>query len=247
MTKHYFLFLMVFLTVKTVQSQNGTILLKGKVSAKTDDLEGISIINIQTDYTATTTKGGYFEIYAKIGESLVFSGVQFDRQIVVVTDENSKQELFNVNLKVLVRTIEEVVIDNKINSVSLGIVSKNQKKYTVAERRLYTASGGINQFGTSTSVSLDNILNMISGRTAMLQKELVNERKEIAMRKLSNWFDDTYFTERLKIPLDYIDAFKYFSVEDEKLMTSIRNKNKTLTAFLLGEVAVKYLKVVNEK
>lgn len=238
---------MVFLTVKTVQSQNGTILFKGKVSAKTDDLEGISIINIQTEYTVTTTKGGYFEIYAKIGESLVFSGVQFDRQIVVVTDENSKQELFNVNLKVLVRTIEEVVIDNKINSVSLGIVSKNQKKYTVAERRLYTASGGTNQFGTSTSVSLDNILNMISGRTAMLQKELINERKEFAIKKISDWFDDAYFTEKLKIPSDYIEAFKYFLVEDEKFMTSVRNKNKTLASFLIGEVAVKYLKVLNEK
>lgn len=73
----------------------------------------------------------------------------------------------------------EVIEYKNINPVALGIVPANQKTYTPAERKLYTATGGGNRYGLSTSVSLDGIINGISGRTKMLKKEVQVEKERV--------------------------------------------------------------------
>lgn len=247
MTKHYKIVFLLFISVNWIHAQTESKLLKGKINAKTEDLERINIININTDFATESSEGGYFEINASVGDTLVFSGVQFERKAIVVDKENYDTEWVFVALKISIRQIEEVSVGNKINAVSLGIVPKNQKKYTVAERRLYAATGSSNTYGTSTKVSLDAILNAISGRTTMLKKELIIEKKEIVIKKVSEWFEDIYFTDTLKIPSDYVNAFKYYLVENEKFVASVNNKNKTLASFLIGEIATDYLKLLNEK
>ncbi len=247
MTKFYKIIFFLLLSINWIQAQTESKLLKGKITAKTEDLERINIINIQTDYATESSKGGYFEIKASIGDTLVFSGVQFEKKAIVVDKENYDSDWFFVTLKITIRQIEEVSVGNKINAVSLGIVSKNQKKYTVAERRFYAATGSTNEYGTSTKVSLDAILNAISGRTTMLKKDLIVEKKEFVIKKVSEWFEDIYFTDTLKIPSDYVNGFKYYLVENDKFVASVNNKNKTLASFLIGEVATDYLKLLNEK
>jgi hypothetical protein len=54
-----------------------------------------------------------------------------------------------------------------INAENLGIIPYNQKKYTAAERKLYTTRSGL----------LDRPLNWMSGRTAMLKKVAVERKK----------------------------------------------------------------------
>lgn len=247
MTKYYKIIFFLLLSVNWIHAQSESKLLKGKINAKTEDLERINIINIHTDYATESSEGGYFEINASVGDTLVFSGVQFERKTIVVTKENYDAAWLFVALKIAIRQIEEVSVGNKINAVSLGIVSKNQKKYTVAERRLYAATGSSNTYGTSTKVSLDAILNSISGRTTMLKKELIIEKKEMIIKKVSEWFEDIYFTETLKIPSDYIAGFKYYLVENDKFVASVNNKNKTLASFLIGEIATDYIRLLNGK
>jgi hypothetical protein len=87
--------------------------------------------------------------------------------------------------------LNEVVIRryNNINAVSLGIIPSNQKSYTAAERKYATASSGrLNPMG------LDPVLNFISGRTAMLKKELMVEKK-IYLSMLDNMFDENHFVK----------------------------------------------------
>lgn len=68
--------------------------------------------------------------------------------------------------------LDEVVITKyrNINALDLGVLSKPAKEYTPAERRLKAASSYDLTVGTYNSVSLDAIINSISGRTAMLKK-----------------------------------------------------------------------------
>jgi len=81
----------------------------------------------------------------------------------------------------------------------------------------------------------------------MLKKDLIVEKKEFVIKKVSEWFEDIYFTDTLKIPSDYVNGFKYYLVENDKFVASVNNKNKTLASFLIGEVATDYLKLLNEK
>lgn len=222
--------------------------LKGKIMGSNIDLEGIYIINLNSNNATTSQSGGYFTIQARENDTLQFSAVHIKGRKVILKSSDVAADLFFVNLELASYNLNEVVINqNNINAVSMGILSAPAKKYTPAERRLYTATGGGNTYGLNTKVSFDGILNSISGRTTMLKKEVAVERKEYTIRKLNEWFEDNFYIERLKIPADYIKGFQYYLAENPEFESAVKSKNKTLAVFIMGEVATSYLKVINEK
>jgi hypothetical protein len=97
------------------------------------------------------------------------------------------------------------------------------------------------------SIGLDPIINAITGRTAMLKKELKIERKEYLLQKIENLFKEEYFTENLKIPKEYVRGFWYYAVEDPKLTEAINSNNKMMARFIFSDVASKYLELLNSK
>jgi hypothetical protein len=223
--------------------------INGKVTADCTDLEGIYIINLHTEKSTITERGGYFSINASVGDSLVFSSVQFKALKISLKEQDFTKELLFVKMETLIRLLDEVKINEykNINAISLGIVPANIKRYTPAERKLKTASDSDAQFGTNTSVGLDPVLNWISGRTAMLKKEVEVEKKESLLDKILDLFGDKYFTETLKIPEDYIKGFQYYVVEDLKFAEAIKAKNKTMATFIMNELAVNYKELLAVK
>ncbi len=228
-------------------------IVKGKVVSSAMDLEGIYIVNLKAEVSTVTENGGYFEIQAKIGDTLMFSAVQIKGKKVVLKDNDFKDELFFVRLEGIINQLEEVKIIkyNNINAVALGILQKPAKVYTPAERKLRTAeelhwySPLLIPLG---GMSVDGFLNSVSGRTAMLKKEVAVERKEIVLKKLEDLFETNFFINKLKIPSQYVKGFKYYVVEDEKFVNAVNSKNKTMATFVLGDLAVEYLKLqVGEK
>jgi len=243
-------FIVVFLS-QTVwsQSQERTVL-NGRIISNTNDLEGVYVVNAQTEVMATTTADGSFFIMAKSGDTLVFSSIQFKENRVLLTTENFSDLNFTVKLNLLMHQLQEVIIKryDNINAVALGIVPSGQKSYTEAERKLHTATAlnAAANAGTMAggSVSADPLLNFFSGRTAMLKKEVAVEKKEFFMRLLEKMFTLEHFVERLKIPLEYVKGFEYYAVENDKFTAILNSKNKTSTEFLLGELAVKYKEII---
>jgi hypothetical protein len=218
----------------------------GKISADATDLEVINIINLKSNATSKTDKLGMFSIIANVGDTIMCTAIQFKKRKIILKKEDFN-DLFIIKLENATFQLNEVkIVDYKnINAINLGIVGKNQKRYTPAERRLYTATGGGNQFGTNNAVSVDGILNAISGRTTMLKKEIKVERKEITINKLNTVFEESYFTETLKIPKEYSNGFKYYIVENDELVKSMTAKNYTLAKFLMNNLALEYLNTLN--
>ena len=235
-----FLFLV---TISSGQTLIGSKKLNGKVIANYNDLEGIYIVNLKTEKAVLTERGGYFSITANVGDTLMFSAVQFKGLKVALKENDFLKELFFVKLEPLVRVLNEVKINEykNINEFSLGIVSSKMKIATPAERKLYTATSG------GGIIPVDPILNWMSGRTAMLKKELEVEKKETLMDKIDGWYEEKYFTETLKIPEDYVKGFKYFIVQEAKFVEAMKSKNKTMATFIMNELAVNYLQLLKEK
>ncbi|MNQ89853.1 hypothetical protein D3C85_1051720 [compost metagenome] len=212
----------------------------GQVFEESSSVEGVNIINNNTQITAVTDENGMFSIVVKEGDVLVFSSVNLEplKRRITVEDLTSS----SVQIKMTAKQIElkEVVVNDNagITAENLGIVPHGQKTYTPAERKLYTAK----------STSIDKILNGISGRTSMLKKEVNVEKKEMLFRKLEYLFDENYYTERLRISLEDIKGFQLYCVEDSEFAVSLNSKNKTMSMFLITELARKYLKILeNEK
>lgn len=231
------------------QSQERSVF-NGKVVSNTSDLEGIHVINAQTEETVTTNASGSFSILAKADDVLVFSSISFKEKRVLLKQEDFSNLNFAVNLTMIMYQLQEVVVrryDN-INAESLGVIPMGQKKYTAAERKLQTATALNPTANAGTmaggSISADPLLNFFSGRTAMLKKEAAVEKKEFFMRLLENMFSLDHFIDRLKIPADYVKGFEYYAIENDKFTVILNSKNKTSTEFLLGELAVKYKEMI---
>ncbi|OCB68519.1 hypothetical protein B0A79_05915 [Flavobacterium piscis] len=244
----------MFVTVQAGWSQaEERTAFNGRITANSTDLEGVYVINAQTEVMTTTNDLGAFSIAAKPGDEIVFSSIQFKENRVLLQQENFSDINFSVRLNVVMHQLQEVVIKNYngINAVALGIIPGNQKKYTEAERKLHTATA-LNATANAGSmaggsVSADPLLNFLSGRTAMLKKELAVEKKEFFLKLLERMFTLEHFIDRLKIPAEYVKGFEYYAVENDKFTVILNSKNKTSTEFLLGELAVKYKEIIERE
>ena len=219
--------------------------LKGKVVSDFDDLEGIYVINRATEATVATTRGGYFTISAQPNDTLVFSALQFEARDIVVAEEDFGENLLFVPLTVHTRELDEVVVNDyrHLNAESLGLVPKGQVRYTPAERKLATASKWkMNPLG------LDPLINMFSGRTAMLQKAKETEKKEALIEKMRYLYSDDDIMALFKIPQEYVSGFLFFIVENNYFVKAVKEENEERIKFMMTGLAVKYLEnIADEK
>jgi hypothetical protein len=214
--------------------------LLGRVLEQSSVVEGVNIINNATQVAAISDADGNFSIAVREGDVLVFSSVNLEPLKHRITAEDLALSLIVFKMTAKEVELKEVIVNENahITAENLGIIPYGQKKYTPAERKVYTA----------TSTSVDKILNSISGRTAMLKKEVNVEKKEALFRKLEYLFDENYYTDRLKIPVDYIKGFQLFCIDDTEFAVSLNTKNKTMSMFLITDLARKYLTILeNEK
>ncbi|MCW4469353.1 hypothetical protein OGH69_10285 [Flavobacterium sp. MFBS3-15] len=237
--------LLAFLMFSAASVAQGRQPLKGKVVSDFDDLEGIYVINRATEATVATTRGGYFTISAQPNDTLVFSALQFEARDIVVADEDFGENLLFVPLTVHTRELDEVVVNDyrHLNAESLGLVPKGQVRYTPAERKLATASKWkMNPLG------LDPLINMFSGRTAMLQKAKETEKKEALIEKMRYLYSDDDIMALFKIPQEYVSGFLFFIVENNYFVKAVKEENEERIKFMMTGLAVKYLEnIADEK
>lgn len=237
----YLLFFLGLYSVFCFGQKRDSLVLKGKINAYITNLEGVSVINKRTEQAVFTNQRGDFSINAQEGDTLVFSGLQFKRKEVVLCEDDFGDKILNIHLVAVARELNEVKIINysNINAVSLGIISPNQKKYTPAERK-YASASSFRQ----NPLGLDPIINLISGRSAMLKKGIAIEKKEAYMGTLEKMFTDEYFVNKLGLPSEYIKGFEYYVVDNQKFTRVLDTKNRTSIEFLLAELAEKYKSII---
>ncbi len=230
--------LFLFLLISSLSWSQNTRVLKGKVVADSKELEGINIRNLSSKREVTSLGEGFFSIAAKPGDTLLFTAIQLKSRKIVVEKEDFDYLPFMVKMELAVTQLKEVVIQQSVSAESLGIVPKGMKTYTPAERRLYTATTG------SGFVSVDAIINAINGKTNQIKKEIVVEKHQMAQVKLGNMFDEDFLIKELNVKQEYLDGFIVYVSENPKIKQALKERNKTLVAFLLGELAVEYNKMV---
>lgn len=220
-----FLFLGTFSMWSQERSEK---LLFGIIAADNALLSGIDVVNLGNEKVTLTNHKGEFSILAKADDILVFSSKFLEMRRVLIDEDDLKSGSITVNMYPKVTELNEVIVKkNPIEGVS---IIPGQKQYTPAERKLHTATNGI----------IDAPVNWMSGRTAMLKKEVAVERKERLLDKVGILYEDKYYIETLKIPEIYIDDFQRYIIEDRDFTAALKVKNRTMMLFLISKLAVNY-------
>ena len=241
--------IIIFLFFAQTFAQTPTLtLLKGKITSQIKELNDVYVANLRSESTTTTDNNGNFSMFVKVGDTLQFSGLQIVTKKAVITENDLAKQLYVENLEVKVNPLDEVEIKQypNINATSLGILQKPAKVYTPAERKLKAATALDGKIGFGGAMSIDPLLNWMSGRTTMLKKELAVEKKEKLLQKIEYLFKEDYFLENLKIPKDYLRGFWYYAVEDPKLVRALNAKNKIMARFIFSDLATKYLEILKK-
>ena len=221
--------LLLFLVAFSMWSQDrNEKLLQGIIAADDALLSGIDVVNLGNEKVTLTNCKGEFSILAKANDILVFSSKSLEMKRVLIDEDDLKSGTINVNMYPKINELNEVIV-KKSPAEGVSIIP-GQKQYTPAERKLHTATSGL----------LDAPISWMSGRTAMLKKEVVVERKERLLDKVGILYEDKYYIETLKIPEIYIDDFQRYIIEDKEFTAALKVKNRTMMLFLISKLAVNY-------
>ena len=229
MNRNYtFLWILVFLVHYAFGQTQIEKLLHGKITAENALVGKIDVVNLVNEKATITNAEGDFYILAKAGDVLVLASENFEFKRKIIREEDLSENPFIINMTAKMIELNEVVVSK---STSEGTsVFAGQKSYTPAERKLYTATSGF----------LDAPINWISGRTAMLKKEVVVEKKERFLNRVSGLYSDDFYIKQLKIPADYIEDFQYYMIDDKEFQAALKAKNKTMQLFLVSKLATNY-------
>ena len=239
MSLRKFEFLFLLLTQIAFGQTAGEKIIHGKIVVESGSTVGVTIINLVNEKSTVSDSNGEFFILAKAEDLLVFSSINLEYHRKLIEEDDLKSDLLIIKMTAKITELEEVIVNKnpEINAVSLGISPTGIKKYTPAERRLHTA----------LSTPGDALLNLMSGRTAMLKKEIEVEKKERLLVLFSSLFDDAFFIQTLKIPTDYVKGFQYYCIEDGRISDVLKSKNKTKIEFLIIPLAKKYNEIIADE
>lgn len=199
--------------------------LEGRVYSKDGDVAATHVLNVTTKRATITDLKGFFSIPVKLNDTLVFSAVQFKRKEIVVTASVLESKLLLVPLEDALTELDEVVVmpynltgdmtrdmnrletEPVVTASTLGLPNAYVKVPTKAERELYAATA-------NPIMSLDPLINAITGRTKMLKKRVARNKKQERTERVRAFYVDSIFRTDLKIPERMIDDFMYFCEVD---------------------------------
>ena len=216
----------------------------GKIKVDAADSSGINILNTITNKSAVTNSDGEFDIIVRVKDVLIFTAVHLETTKRTIKEEDFILDVLNIEMKANATMLKAVVIKAEvINAVSAGILIKEAKKYTVAERRLQTAGDFkpimlLNLLGGG--MQLDPLINKINGRTKRLKKLVVLEKKDRSIKMISELYAQDYFLNQLKIPAEYVSGFKYYLVENGSFLKVLESKDEDKISFHMISLAQEY-------
>jgi hypothetical protein len=226
--KKWVVLLLFFSTFSLWSQDRNEKLLQGIIAADDALLSGIDVVNLGNEKVTVTNSKGEFSILAKADDILVFSSKSLEMRRLLIDEDDLKSGTITVNMYPKINELDEVIV--KKNAAEGISIIPGQKQYTPAERKLHTATSGL----------LDAPISWMSGRTAMLKKEVVVERKERLLDKIGILYEDKYYIETLKVPEIYIDDFQRYIIEDKEFTAALKVKNRTMMLFLISKLAVNY-------
>jgi hypothetical protein len=221
----------------------------GNISVDSTVVDGVNIVNSFTNNAAVSDENGRFKLVVKEGDVLIFSAVNLETLHKKISKQDLMMAIVNIQMIVKKVILKDVIINeySQITAEKMGIVPHGIKKYTPAQRKLKTAG----DFKPSHlfrllggALALDPIINKISGRTKNLKKQLKVEEKETCLLLLDAMFETSYFVDKLKVPSDYVQGFRYFIVENERFVVLLKSKNKTNAEFAMTDLATQYNEII---
>ena len=221
-----------------LHAQNRRKIMHGKVVSDSLSVNKIHVINKTTEKGTLTDQYGDFAIPVKVGDTLVFSAVQFEIYRKVITTIDLQKIQVIISLKPRVNLLDEVVIKPISVAQKLNLPNAAKEPKDKLDARLDGHSKASAPVVILTTLlggagGIDNLYYLFSGKRKKDRKlkKLIKEDKIATLnadtlKKIRLHFKDDFFIYTLAIPAKEIDNFISYCVKDN--IISLFNQDRFL-------------------
>ena len=235
--------LFLFLSLQFAYNQDRE-LIQGKVIYRNINVVAANVINNTSQNTTITDDLGEFQIYAREGDEIIFSSVQYIIRTVRITDEIIKNKRLTVQINERIRELDEVVITPDNTEKFLDLKEEEFKGFDyIADKSTRVQNNLTETRQLKNGVDFVNIFKLL--KTIIDSKSEEEKESLLASEVIPYLFEDDFFTESLLLASSQIIDFLIYIDSRPNSVDILLEKNQFLLIdFLLNE-SIRY-KEINE-
>ena len=235
--------LFLFLSLQFAYNQDRE-LIQGKVIYRNINVVAANVINNTSQNTTITDDLGEFQIYAREGDEIIFSSVQYIIRTVRVTDEIIKNKRLTVQINERIQELDEVVITPDNTEKFLDLKEEEFKGFDyIADKSTRVQNNLTETRQLKNGVDFVNIFKLL--KTIIDSKSEEEKESLLASEVIPYLFEDDFFTESLLLASSQIIDFLIYIDSRPNSVDILLEKNQFLLIdFLLNE-SIRY-KEINE-
>ncbi|MGI9547573.1 MAG: carboxypeptidase-like regulatory domain-containing protein [Flavobacteriaceae bacterium] len=220
-------------------------ILRGKVLYRNSNVPNENVINSTSERATITNDNGEFAIRVKRDDELVFTSINYQIEIVKITQEILDRNRLVVEVNEKVTELDEVVISPENQKKFLELQNEDFKEFdyeTDASAEVVNIAADPKLTGLQDGVNFVNIFKALF----LSREKNDSDRDPLKLSEvLRQVYDDEFFVADLKIPADKIDDFLIFCDTQMPSQSLIKRDNEfQLIDFLVNQSEV-YLKQMN--
>jgi len=216
LNKIVFVFFTFTLILRISNAQNNRIKLKGLVKYDSIKLQDINIKNSTSNFGTTSDKNGQFTMYAKKGDSVLFSSIVYENRTIKISDTHINSKYITVYLEPDYYQLDEVmlyninIIDWSSASVTKGTVFDTDE---ISNRKPPDARKFTDPTANAGGLNPIALFMQITKKSRLRRKKRKHEEQKIQQLKkefpntIRNLYGDEFYIKELAIPKDKINLF----------------------------------------
>lgn len=221
------LFFVAFWVSLNAFSQAKLIELKGQVLYRNSFVSDEAVVNSTRDLSTITDENGGFSIPVAIGDELVFTAVNYQLEVIKITEDIIKNGRLVVEVTEKVRQLDEVVLTPDNQEAFIALKNEEFKGFEYAIDR---ASPGENIALSNSARGMRDGLNMVAIYKLLKSLLAANDQQDGVSIKLSEAlakvYDEQFFIEDLNLERAQIADFLIYCDERVPTYQLLRKENE---------------------
>ncbi|THV59157.1 hypothetical protein EZV76_09995 [Flagellimonas alvinocaridis] len=228
-------------------AQDNRQILRGKVLYRNSNVPNENVINSNTGMATITNEDGEFAISVKEGDQVVFTAINYQLEVVVITEEILRNNRLVVEVNEKIRELDEVVVTPENQEKFLEVKNDDFKEYNYEIDR----STEVQNIAESQSVrGMRDGLNFVNIFKALFKTQQTEGQQRAPLKVsevLRHVYEDEFFVADLRLPQDKIDAFLFYCDDKIPSQTLLRKENEFQLIDFLVTQSKAYLATLNEE
>ena len=244
--KKALLFVFSILFIATCFSQeDARKILRGKVLYRNSNVPNENVINTTSERATITNDNGEFAIRVKLDDELVFTSVNYQIEIVKITQEILDRNRLVVEVNEKVTELDEVVISPENQRRFLELQNEEFKQFDYETDQ---STEVVNIADDPKLTNLQDGLNFVNIFKALFLSRQKDDQERSPLKLsdvLRQVYEDEFFVTDLNLPADKIDDFLLFCDTQMPPQSLMKKDNEfQLIDFLVSQSEI-YLEQLN--